>query len=525
MVPGYAALSVDRSTLNSQQLLAQLSKSPTAKKAMLIVFDHKAHGDTVVERPQQLSGALLLKDGQVHWHAMDEMAQGSEYLAQYERWVEPNSTKGMAFRLGDTDRGDTDRGDSVSNGGTDSPTIERELLNDQGVAITRESLWPSLGQWVERTLWQPLAKQGLLNGADEIVLVTQGQDAHSIPWQMGAPVAATAIKRYPGLMFYAMDTELLSRAACHEDAALGVAHYKGQERALPFARIEAKTLCEIWTQAGHPVQQDFDYLRPTQRVGSVHVAGHGSHAMEAKQTAAAAACLSVGENTRWGLSELMSSPARPRQVYLSCCVAGRTTDLAGEQYGVTAALLQHGTREVVASYVSLEDAWGSALSIVTHSLMSQHGLDMKHALDQAQAMVTGRLPWDETAKAWVLKGWRERLTELIARMLEKRQAEVMSMDSAESLAVKIANRIQEEVFDHLPHLARERLDQESHLAWCQALARDFFDAGAGRTWSQERWEALAAGYADKLLQHAHWRMQPPALIAGSLAFATTAVGG
>ena len=33
---------------------------------------------------------------------MDEMAQGSVYIAQYEHWMRPENTKGMAFRRGDT---------------------------------------------------------------------------------------------------------------------------------------------------------------------------------------------------------------------------------------------------------------------------------------------------------------------------------------------------------------------------------------------------------------------------------------
>ena len=98
------------------------------------------------------------------------------------------------------------------------------------------------------------------------------------------------------------------------------------------------------------------------------------------------------------------------------------------------------------------------------------------------------------------------------------------MDSAKVLAGKIESRMRTEVFQQLPHLAVQQLDQAAHKAWCQALAQAFLNDGAGRTSSKERREMLAAEYADKLLQHAQWRMQPPALIAGSLAYATTAVG-
>jgi hypothetical protein len=549
-VPGYAALSVVRTDLDSQTLLNTLKPD----QAMLIAYDQRVAA-TANEAEEHLSGVLLLrgKDRSVHWHPIEDMATGQDFLREFECLIliASQQTKHMAFGAADLRLGD------VRDQGAVQQTA-RDALVYAGTTIGSDNLWPSLGQWIKDVLWQPLQAQGLWinteegdgldDGLDdglgegeadirELILITQGQDAHSIPWHMGSGIKATAIHRYPGLMFYAMDADRISRAACSDEPSIGIAHYHGSQRPLPFAKIEAERIQEIWQAHRRTTIAHYNHLRPQgHNPGFVHVAGHGSHVTHAANAAkAATACLSVGDDERWGLAQLMASPARPGQVYLSCCVAGRTTDIAGEQYGVSAALLQRGAREVVASSVSLDDIWGSTLSIITHSLMSTQRLSLKEALNRAQDMVTGTVAWDDwdaQARATVLQGWQNRLDQmgpmsqvlqpLLIGMLGQLQNSPTAMRSEKAVTKAITTRMNAHVLKHLPHRALLQFDTAKYSAWCDGLGAALKNYKGDA--SPADLAQMASVYAATLPQAMIWKTQAPALIAGSLAHATFMLG-
>ena len=567
-VPGYTALSVVRTDLDSQTLLATLKPD----QAMLIAYDQRVAA-TANEAEEHLSGVLLLrgKDRSVHWHPIEDMATGHAFLREFERLIDPQQTKHMTFGVGEAGAEEKEeeaaaaqeneaegafgaadfRLGDVKDPGAVQQTA-RPALVYAGTTIGPDNLWPSLGQWIKDVLWQPLQAQGLWIKTEEgegeadireLILITQGQDAHSIPWHMGSGVKATAIHRYPGLMFYAMDADRISRAACSDEPSIGIAHYHGSQSPLPFARIEAHRIQEIWQSHQRATIATYNHLRPQgHNPGFVHVAGHGSHvthaanpAKTAKTAKAATACLLVGDDERWGLAQLMASPARPGQVYLSCCVAGRTTDIAGEQYGITAALLQHGAREVVASSVTLDDIWGSTLSIITHSLMSTQRLSLKEALNRAQDMVTGTVAWDDwdaQAREMVLKGWEGRLDQmgpmsqvlqpLLIGMLEQLQNSHAAMRSEKAVTKAITIRMNAHVLKHLSHQALLQFDTAKYRAWCDGLGaalRNYKGDASPADLAHMAWR-----YAATLRQAMTWKTQAPALIAGSLAHATFMLG-
>ena len=147
---------------------------------------------------------------------------------------------------------------------------------------------------------------------------------------------------------------------------------------------------------------------------------------------------------------------------------------------------------------------------------------MKAALNQAQAMVTGEMSWDETAWEWVTKGWEMRLAELIAAMLNGLVTRSRPMSSPETLAKAIGDFMKQKVFEPMPHLDLSQLGEVPFAQWNQTLAKEFYAHECRAVAATQR--TLGVKHAGLLLSRSSWDTKAPALLAGSLAFATAIVG-
>jgi hypothetical protein len=307
-----------------------------------------------------LSGLLLVRRDRVQWLPSAQLGQGERYLQQFQT----EFARGSGYR----------RGEAAAH----AAATPAEAPTDPAL------FWPTLADWVQASLWQPLAVAQALEGIEKLTLITQGR-THALPWELGAP--ALALARYPGLMLYGMRCGLL---ACPDNDAserIGINAY--EDAKLHYAPREADFVERIWQD--HALRP-YDYIAPgAASVGAVHFSGHGSH----PEAGAHRAHLQVAPGTAWTLPALLASRARPRRAFISTCVAGRTSDDEGELYGVVAAFLQRGVREVVAATVDMNDPWMMVLAVLTEQRI-RAGMSQGAALARAKADIAAG-SWEASA--------------------------------------------------------------------------------------------------------------------------------
>ncbi|MDD4979491.1 MAG: CHAT domain-containing protein [Gallionella sp.] len=344
--PGYAALATDLG-IDTEQLRQTLAADEAI--ALFVDFPHS-----------DFHGVLLLSTTRLEWFPMTNPAQAMAYLNYFnETFCKGRS--GVAFR--------------------GSNTVHADASADTTLNLSHTDFWPEFGQWVNAALWQPLAEA--LAGIRCLHLVTQGR-AHSIPWEMEAP-AGLVLKRYPGLALFAMQHNMIRSPKpdfTGEIRTLGLAASKDGK--IPSAQREIEVIRALWAEKiDGRVVCPYDYLAPgTTKVEAVHLAGHGTHADDKPQSAE----LDMGGATSWGLPQIMASPARPRDVFISACVAGRTAEGEGDLYGTAAAMMQRGVRALTAATVNMHDDWMFVLGVLTqmYRLQEPH-LTQGEALFKAKA--------------------------------------------------------------------------------------------------------------------------------------------
>jgi len=383
--PAYSALAGD---LGFEHTVLQEQLTPT--KAVVVLVDMQGS-----DAASSLSGLLLVRRDRMQWLTSARLGQGERYLQQFQT----EFARGPGYRRGEAAA-------PVASTPVEAPTDPA-------------SFWPTLADWVKASLWQPLAAAQALEGIDSLTLITQGH-THALPWELGAP--ALTLARYPGLMLYGMRCGLLACPDNDTSERIGIAAYEGED--LPYAQHEADLVQHIWQDRA---LRPYDYIAPgAAGVAAVHFAGHGGHPV----TGAHRAHLQVAPGAAWTLPALLASPARPRRAFISTCVAGRTSETdEGELYGVVAAFLQRGVREVVAATVDMNDPWMMVLAVLTEQRI-RAGKNQGAALARAKA--------DIAAGSWEANSihtlWSADLEGDIRRILARgRTARMAQADIATSL--------------------------------------------------------------------------------------------
>jgi hypothetical protein len=236
------------------------------------------------------------------------------------------------------------------------------------------SFWSDLDGALASLVWEPLAKTGVLDGVDDILIATAGS-LHSLPFSVGRRgVAAEArLLHQSSLASFArsrglfgappMASETLAKVRAGTAAAGGraprpvvmllaaEADAPGQE--IPLARAERRIAARIWVAAGAEVRLGDDYpLDPDAPVALAHAACHGTIATPKGGTAGAHLLL------RSAVSERTLLAGKPAGAWLmGACVGGRVHDdaLDGNPTGIVAGALGAGTETVVAALPPLPD--------------------------------------------------------------------------------------------------------------------------------------------------------------------------
>ena len=302
-LPSYQAVLASRTDFNAKDYQEKLSSN----QAILVIFDQNHSNSNDKPNYQQpiynLNGAILIKEQNVVWIPIEEMLQGRQLFNCFEYLIRNTKSRGI-YRV---------------------DTFDPNILNDETLPltyhneiITENNLWDFIGDWIYKNLWLKLKEE--LRDIENLILATQGNISHVIPWHVNSPISKKNITRLPGLMFAAMHLNIMQQPETQDTKRIGVSYYNGQQHPLPLASVEADVISKIW-QDNQPIV-NFDLPTTAIPVGKLHIAGHGNHSDNLAQTAS----LSVGDNTQWHISQIMASPCHPKQVYISCCLAGKTTD-------------------------------------------------------------------------------------------------------------------------------------------------------------------------------------------------------
>ncbi len=446
--PAYSALAGD---LGFEHTALQSRLAPA--QAVLLLVDMQGS-----DAASSLSGLLLVRRDRVQWLPSAQLGQGERYLQQFQT----EFARSTGYR----------RGEAAAPAAATPPEAP----------IDPASFWPTLAGWVQARLWQPLTAAQALEGIEKLTLITQGR-THALPWELGAP--ALALARYPGLMLYGMRCGLL---ACPDnDVSERIGINACEDPKLPYARREADFVERIWQdQALRP----YDYIASgVASVAAVHFAGHGSH----PEAGAHRAHLQVAAGTAWTLPALLASRARPRRAFISTCVAGRTSDTEeGELYGVVAAFLQRGVREVVAATVDMNDPWMMVLAVLTEQRI-RAGMSQGAALAQAKADIAAG-SWEASA---IHTLWAADLEADIRGILARDRTARMAQSDIKKYCLPQRSLL----------LDLDRWTQGQIQAWIERIVA--------------RPEDLAA--ATRELQPL-WRSTPPEPLLGSLQHAVIAFG-
>jgi tetratricopeptide (TPR) repeat protein len=388
--PTYAALSANlgfetrdvQSKLGPHQALCTLVDMRTSVASST----RSDLGTNTHDSSNAISGILLVRQDQTQWLPLADLSVGVAHLERYSsQFANRDSASYRRLRAEEVDAVDEVGGDAQTQatGDADAAAIAASAQDGQ-------DYWPHMGQWVTDTLWNGLLPH--LSGISDLKLVTMGQ-AHSLPWEMQTPVGLQ-VTRYPGLLLSGMPMGLMAQAPSDTGQRLGIAAYQGAD--LPFAVHEADLVEQLWHDGGgQHVVRPYDYIRPdpAMPVAMVHVIGHGSHAEHKPQ----AAHLSSGGQT-WTLPALLSSAARPRQVMLATCVAGKASELMdGQIYGVTATLMQRGVQCVSGALLPMNDAWMMALGYLTQQHLKTGGSLMPALAAAKEQIRSGAWP---AAQIW-----------------------------------------------------------------------------------------------------------------------------
>ncbi|MCP5197920.1 MAG: tetratricopeptide repeat protein [Gammaproteobacteria bacterium] len=266
---------------------------------------------------------------------------------------------------------------------------------------------------LDRYFWRRL--KVLLRGINSLHLVTHGA-YHTLPYDLGCPEHLT-LQTYPGLVFYyqrrclprppAADKPRLPRS----NAPLGVQSYSAWEtdNPIPLVDAEIKLVTTIWSDAVQPpsngAETGGDFF---------HFAGHGFHSDDDPLSAS----LLLENNTRLDCRQLLNSSFRPRLVYLSSCVVGRTNeDLNGEPLGLVSAFLLRGTEYVIAALQPVSDLLMPLLAILFHQAW-QSDLNPPDALREAKKRLRSGEWYPDTADL-VSRAYGETLNDYLTQVMDE----------------------------------------------------------------------------------------------------------
>ncbi|HYT25191.1 MAG TPA: CHAT domain-containing protein, partial [Actinomycetota bacterium] len=228
---------------------------------------------------------------------------------------------------------------------------------------------------LDAMLLRPLADR---IGERPLLVVPTGP-LQSLPWSILPSLAGRPLSVSPSAGLWRMASRRPPRPGGHVVVADG---------GLPGARMEAKTVAAIYhtTALLDPLPTVGALTDALHRAALLHLAVHGR--LRADNPLFSSVDLADGPLTVYDLERLERVP---QTVVLAACESGRTVVLAGDELlGLSATFLSHGTRQLVASVVTIPDLETAPLMIAFHRLLAA-GVPAAEALARAQREV----PWDD----------------------------------------------------------------------------------------------------------------------------------
>lgn len=378
--------------------------------------------------------------------------------------------------------------------------------NIEMTGIHQDKLWSELEKHIQQSVWEKLGQS--LDGLKKMYLVTHGNYSHLIPWQMGCSIEQTNIIRLPGLAFTAMRMGLLKQPECINNSVRGIIKYQGNQSPLPFALAEAQSIYELWQHKQAQQVMWFDNQEFGQKVGVLHIAGHGNHTQDEQNPMAN---LHIDKDAILTLDEIRKSKVRPFVLYLSCCMAGATVDKGGEQYGTAVEFLRKGTQQVVCSTVPLSDNWSAVLAVMSNYIQKRDNIELKYAHYKAQELLkTSAWHDDEKIRQLVIATWEKGLLEMLKPTIDHARnayinkkniifkREINRIINSINCVATVPNNLQEKFAESLRQIIDKDPKQDS--------------------------QQLSIVYLQTLSQHIQWQKQPDSLVLGSLIYASWVFG-
>lgn len=382
-------------------------------------------------------------------------------------------------------------------------------VSTQDVEITsihQDNLWSELENHIQQSVWDKLGQS--LKGLNKLYLVTHGNYSHLIPWQMGCPIAQTDIIRLPGLAFTAMRMGLLNQPEYTNNRVRGIIKYQGQENPLPFAIAEAQSIYELWQHEQAQQVMWFDNQEFGQKVGVLHIAGHGNHTQDEQNPMAN---LHIDNDTILTLDEIRKSKVRPFVLYLSCCMAGATVDKGGEQYGTAVEFLRKGTQQVVCSTVPLSDNWSAVLAVISNYIQKRENVEFKDAHYKAQQLLKASAWYDdENIRQLVIATWENGLLEMLKSTIDHTRNAYINKQNI--IFKREINRIINSI--NCVATVPDNLQEQFAESLRQIIDKD----------PNQDNQQLATTYLQTLSPHIQWQKQPDKLVLGSLIYASWVFG-
>lgn len=257
-------------------------------------------------------------------------------------------------RQDNTPRRDSNLGLPVGAGGEKSRTPDLiPLVNN-------------LNDWAQDNL------SSKLNGIDRLIICTD-TPMHVLPWQSIVLTGSKGKKRcevviYPGIPFYLMERErsfvgapnesprdssivgMVCADSCTAPAQAEIPGQRGAFKPIAHAAVEAGLMERIADLAVAPDANHLVEVCRGKLLDYLHLACHGDHGRGMDSF------LKLGQT--WSVNQIMASKIRPQVVFLSACLAGKTSrDQLGNAMGIATAFLLRGARVVIGSWMSVPDHW------------------------------------------------------------------------------------------------------------------------------------------------------------------------
>ncbi|HEV8649145.1 MAG TPA: CHAT domain-containing protein [Actinomycetes bacterium] len=254
------------------------------------------------------------------------------------------------------------------------PFALRRLTRHHAAAASRSAAAVVLRHAAARLddmLLRPLADQI----GDRPVLVVPTGPLQSLPWSILPSLFGRPVSVSPSAGLWRMASRRPPASGGHVIAA---------DERLPGARVEAEKVAAIYQTKAmlDPLPTVATLTDALKQASLVHLAVHGR--LRADNPLFSSIDLGDGPLTAYDLESLEQTP---HTVVLAACESGRAVVLAGDELlGLGATFLSRGTRQLIASVVTIPDVETAPLMIELHRLLAA-GTPAAAALARAQQQV------------------------------------------------------------------------------------------------------------------------------------------